>query len=182
MVLIRLVPLLAVVLLMVAPAEAQPLADVARKEQARREAVPAPGKAYTNEDLTPDRTGAPTSEAQAAASGASQVQEAGGESDATAGGAASPEPSAGNAAADEAEPMLDEAYWRRQARVLRGRVEKAREGLAVVSGPSEGNERQQARVAELRAAAEGVLTRAEATLAAFEREARTLNVPAEWIR
>lgn len=182
MVLIRVVPVLAVVLLMAAPAEAQPLADVARKEQARREAVPTPGKAYTNGDLTPDRTGAPTSEAPAAATGASPVQEADGDTAATAGGAVSREPAAGDAAAGQAEPRLDEAYWRRQARVLRGRVEKAREALAVVSGPSEGNERQQARVAELRAAAEGVLTRAEATLAAFEREARTLNVPAEWIR
>ncbi|MDP1568884.1 MAG: hypothetical protein Q8L86_02685 [Vicinamibacterales bacterium] len=166
-------------LCVVTPAASQSLADVAKKEQARREAVAGAGKVYTNGDLTPDPMGTAAAEPGVVAPVSEPAEEAG----AAAVPAADPaEPGAVDPAATEPGPRLDEAYWRRQVASRRARVEEAREKLARVSGPSEGNERQLARVAELKATAEGVLARAEASLAALEREARTLGVPEAWIR
>lgn len=165
---------------MAAPAQAQSLADIAKKEQERRGTMEAAGKAYTNADLVPDPAGepevvdtlrAPVASVEPDATQASAAGLAGGDA-----------ASAADQTASEPESTLDEPYWRRQARVFHSRVEGARKALEAVSGPSEGNERQQAKVAELRASAEGVLLRAEGALQAFEREARTAGVPEEWIR
>lgn len=165
---------------LVAPAAAQSLADVAKKEQVRREAVAGSGKVYTNGDLTPDpfarSTEPPVTGAVALPDAAAQ------DADAPAVAADPAAPPSAEATPAEAAPMLDEAYWRRQAAARRARVEEARQRLALVSVRSEGNERQQAKMAELKATAEGVLARAEASLAALEREAQSLGVPEAWIR
>lgn len=50
---------LALTLAAAAPAAAQSLGDVARAEAARRNALPAQGRVYTNESLTPDFTTPP---------------------------------------------------------------------------------------------------------------------------
>ena len=42
---------------LVAPARAQSLADIAKKEEDRRKTVPAPSKVYTNKDLAPTPAG-----------------------------------------------------------------------------------------------------------------------------
>lgn len=163
-----------------APAASQSLVDVAKKEQVRREAVAGTGKVYTNEDLTPDPRGTAAAEpaADVLAPAIEPMEEAG----APAAAADAAEGTSADGTPAESPPMLDEAYWRRQFAARRARVEDARQKLARVSGPSEGNERQQAKMADLKATAEGVLAQAEAALAAFEREARTLGVPEGWIR
>jgi hypothetical protein len=163
----------------VTPAAAQSLADVAKKEQARRDSVHAPGKAYTNADLTPDWTGPPAEEEPEAlpAIGTESSTEPEANHDAE-----RDEAAAAEAVSSDPESTLDEAYWRGQARARRTRVEEAQQRLARVSGPSEGNERQQAKMAELKISAEGVLARAEAALAAFERQAQAQGVPEGWIR
>jgi hypothetical protein len=164
----------------VTPATAQSLADVAKREQARRDSVEAPGKAYTNADLTPDWTGPPAEEEPEArpAIGTEGTSEPEAGQDGESG-----EPAAAEAAVSgEPENTLDEAFWRGRASALRARVDSAREAFERVSRPSEGNERQQAKVAELRASAEGVLARAEAALVAFERQAQAQGVPEGWLR
>lgn len=167
-------------LLVAMPAAAQSLADVAKKEQARRDSVQAPGKAYTNADLTPDRTGPPAEDEPEARPAI--ATEGTSEPEAVQDGESGGEAAAAEPAPREPENTLDEAFWRGRANALRARVDTAREAFERVSRPSEGNERQQAKIAELRASAEGVLARAEAALAAFERQARAQGVPEGWLR
>ena len=49
----------------VRPLSAQSLADIAKKEEERRKAVPAPAKVYTNKDLTPAPAGSTPAPAKA---------------------------------------------------------------------------------------------------------------------
>jgi hypothetical protein len=49
----------------VRPLSAQSLADIAKKEEERRKAVPAPAKVYTNKDLTPAPAGSTSAPAKA---------------------------------------------------------------------------------------------------------------------
>ncbi|MCC7032779.1 MAG: hypothetical protein IT179_08105 [Acidobacteria bacterium] len=58
---------LALALATAAPAAAQSLGDVARAEAERRNALPAQGRVYTNESLTPDFTKPPAPAAPAPA-------------------------------------------------------------------------------------------------------------------
>lgn len=170
---------LAVVLLSHArPTIAQSLADVARKEQARRESVCESGKVYTNADLTADDSSAPAATranvpetmARSSPGAPAPVTASTGDAD----GVSSIPNEPGNS--------LDEASWRLRATSLRKRVARARDALATLSGASEGNSHQQTKMSELRATSEEVLGRAADALAAFEREAATLGVPAAWIR
>lgn len=163
-----------------APAAGQSLAEVARKEQARREAMRSAGKTYTNADLTPDITPVPISAEPSRHEGAS---------DAAGTDASEPVPAVVESATDApttAEPLrpggIDEAGWRRRGEGLMNRVAIAEKALAEVSGPSEGNERQRARMTELRLKYEAALGRAQAALAAFEREAEAAGVPPAWRR
>lgn len=97
------------------PASAQSLAEIAKKEQARRKAIEgakaAPKKVYTNDDLKPPTTPArPAAETPAAAPPAGTPAE----------GSADQQ-----GAADQAKPPQDEKgeeYWR-------GRISQAREEL-----------------------------------------------------
>lgn len=175
----RVIGVLAALLAGAASVAAQPLADVARKEQARREAVQASGKTYTNEDLTPDPHGVspapPDSEPPA-----TTVSAAGDSGD------DDPPPSGDEGAAAEADTApaanaLDEAFWRRRATALRGRVAVAERALEKVSDTSQQDPRMRARMDQLRTDAEGVLTRAQEALAAFLRQAAEQGVPAAWL-
>jgi hypothetical protein len=85
-----------------APAFAQSLGDVARKEEARRKAVKTAGKVYTNDTI---QASTPASEAVPAAAQPAAPQ---------------PDP---KAAEQTDEPKKDEAYWR-------GRIGEARQGLS----------------------------------------------------
>jgi len=108
---------LVLTLLVVSPAWAQSLGDVARKEEARRKTVKAAGKVYTNDTLRKEPEGppppTPPSSAPAAApvpSGSpGQAQGHGGEAQ-----PAAPQPD---------QKKMDEAYWR-------GRITEARPNLA----------------------------------------------------
>ena len=112
---------LVLTLLVVSPAWAQSLGDVARKEEARRKTVKAAGKVYTNDTLRkepeappPATPAAPPSSAPAASapvpSGSpGQAQGHGGEAQ-----PAAPQPD---------QKKKDEAYWR-------GRITEARQNLA----------------------------------------------------
>jgi len=105
---------LVVTLLVVSPAWAQSLGDVARKEEARRKTVKAAGKVYTNDTLrkepeAPPPATPPSSAPAAAAPVPSGAQGHGGEAQ-----PAAPQPD---------QKKKDEAYWR-------GRITEARQNLA----------------------------------------------------
>ena len=82
-------------------ASAQSLADVARREEARRKAIQAPGKLYTNDSLHAEPAPAP---AKPAAEGAAPVQPA-------SGGTATP---AEQAPAGQKDAKKDEASWKQR--------------------------------------------------------------------
>ena len=84
-------------------AQAQSLADVAKKEEDRRKSTPAPAKVYTNKDLNAAPAGSPPSAAPAV-SGAP-----GG--DASAAKAADPGVSKGGKAPAPAAGVKDQIYW-----------------------------------------------------------------------
>jgi hypothetical protein len=102
----RVVAFLVSLALLGSAAGAQSLADVARKEEARRKAVPAT-KVYTNKDLSGKRGDTPAAAAPAA--------------DAT------PAPPAAAAATEEAKdkgPVKDQAYWSGRMKALQSQVER----------------------------------------------------------
>lgn len=163
------------------PASAQSLADVARKEQARRSSVSG-GKVYTNASLLPDPNAPP----------------AGGTPDPVATpdtGTTVPPVAASPLGSDEAEAPAsaaapdddswirggDEAYWRRRAMAVRLRVARAQEQLDKVSGTSQQDPRLRARMDELRSKAEVSLARAQQDLDRFLQEAAAREVPASWV-
>jgi hypothetical protein len=112
-------------ILVSAPASAaQSLADVARKEEARRKTVSEPAKVYTNKDLKP--TPAPSSSPAASAPDAKVDEKSASEKGADKAG---DKATADKAAADTAtapakgEPVKDQAYWA-------GRLKSSQEQLA----------------------------------------------------
>ena len=128
--------LVAVLVAGAGPAAAQSLAEIARKEQARREAVRAPGKTYTNADLSSEPAPSETPDRAVR-------QESPTETPAAESAEPSPDTRTGETPAVEPDPLLpggiDEAGWRRRAAGLRNRVASAQKALDAVSGPSEGN-------------------------------------------
>lgn len=177
---------LPVLLLVASPLAAQSLADVAKKEEARRADVSEPARTLTNADLTPDPTGEPVGTAPrlAAALPPGTVSAAGpsdggpGDSSPTADGAA------GEPAAEAAEEKtLDEAHWRGQANRLKGRIGFAREALAKVDKPSASQDpRELDRMARLVKAAERLLSRADDAWRLFVMQADAAKVPGDWLK
>ena len=111
----------------VASANAQSLADVARKEEARRKAVSQPGKVYTNKDLQPTPAPAATSTTLA------RPDEKAPEKDA----AKAPEKDAPKAPAKDApkdaaikdaapppEPVKDKTYWAGRLKALQDQLDR----------------------------------------------------------
>jgi hypothetical protein len=95
---------------------AQSLADVARKEEARRKTIPEPAKVYTNKDLKPVPSAPAASTPDAKADDKSAADKDG------------PAPPADKSdkadkTADKAEPPKDQAYWV-------GRLKAAQDQLA----------------------------------------------------
>ena len=100
-----------------APAGAQGLADVARKEEERRKTIPQPAKVYTNQDLRPTTGPAPS------ATGAPPKtdEKAGSEKDAAdKGSTGTPNKDAAAAAA----PVKDRAYWAGRLKALQEQLER----------------------------------------------------------
>jgi hypothetical protein len=106
-----------------ASSAAQSLADVARKEEARRKNVPEPGKVYTNKDLKPvPQTAPPAVDAKAdepKADDAKAADSKAGDAKADDKAAAKTEkPADDKAASAKAEPAKDQAYWSGRLKAL----------------------------------------------------------------
>jgi hypothetical protein len=191
-----LVPALAALLVLMdgaRTADAQSLADVARREQERRADVQS-GKIYTNADLTPVAASpareVPSPAALAAARDAGVG--AAGESEETL-----PEESREAEAAEPGGPgtviegreKRDEQYWRNRARDIRGRLARAvadagaararlDEIEAAPPSPSAAREHEVMAGALQRLQANVGFLRAE--LEQFEARARIESVPSDW--
>jgi hypothetical protein len=99
-------------------ASAQSLADVARREEARRHAVGTPGKVYTNDSLHPEPSPpAPPAAAPASSTGAAADTGAQAVTGAT---------KDGKDAAAPADSKKDEAYWKRRLQNERDGLERAK--------------------------------------------------------
>jgi len=170
-------------------ASAQTLGDVAKREEARRKQVKAPGKVYTNEDLRGDAgTAAPAPASQATTPNAAQPG-------APAAGAA-PKDSDKEPAADD--PKKTEAYWKDRvakaradldraktfADALQSRINALTTDFAARSDPAQrgqiGNDRQKA-LAELDRVKKEIEADTKA-IADIQEEARKAGIPAGWVR
>ena len=110
----------------IAPARAQSLADVARKEEQRRKTVAQPGKTYTNKDLRPTPSPAPP---PSPASEPKGDDKAASEKDADKASAekstTKPDAATAGAAADGAkEPVKDKAYWTARLKAAQEQLER----------------------------------------------------------
>ena len=89
-----------------------PLADVARKEEARRKAVSRTSKVYTNEDLRADITATPPSPSANATPAAPSSQV--------------PELNLPGGKAEPAQPEKDQAYWSGRISAARAALERSK--------------------------------------------------------
>jgi hypothetical protein len=167
---------------------AQSLVDVARAEEARRKAVRAPAKVYTNDDLLrPEDAGsAPAPPAVPAAAGAKATDPAKAED-------AKP---ATTPASDE--PKKDEKYWKNRMTVAREAAEhdkvlldalQSRVNALSTDFVNTSDPAQRALVEANRKTALGEIDRLtkdlekqNKTLADTQEEARKANVPPGWLR
>jgi hypothetical protein len=158
-------------------AQTPSLADIAKKEQARRKGVPAPQKVYTNKDL-PAPSAAPAAPAAAAAPAAEQA----------------PAPTEQKPSGSE----KDEAWWR--TRITSAREELRRNEVFVEALQSRINALsadfvnrddpyQRAKVGEDRQKALAEMDRVkrdiadgQKLIADIEEEARKAGVPPGWLR
>ncbi|MEZ5283738.1 MAG: hypothetical protein R2712_02785 [Vicinamibacterales bacterium] len=166
-----------------APAGAQSLGELARREAARKGQPVATGKrVYTNESLKPEwHDPAPPAPETAAAPEASPVLD--GEPAAT---------PAGDALAADQQPSLpdpgmDESFWRERAQAIRGRLNAKNAEIAALRQRIEelnasGRESERQITAAALAVAVGNLKDFTDEWLRFERQARDRGVPAEWIR
>ena len=168
-------------------ASAQALGDIAKKEEARRKDMKAPGKVYTNGDLRsePGSTPAPAPAPQAGAA-AAQVPPSG----------VQPPKEGDKPATDEAKK--DEASWKARvakarddlqraqtfADALQSRINALTTDFAARSDPAQrsviGTDRQKA-LAELDRVKKEIAANTKA-IADIQEEARKANVPAGWVR
>jgi hypothetical protein len=174
-----------------AGAFAQSLGEVAKKEEARRKAVKAPSKVYTNDSLGPVEPAPPAPAAPPAAPAAS-AEPAPSAPDAAASAAPAP------AAAAPAAAPRDEKYWRGRMEATRtalARAETLQDALQsrinVLSAdfvnrddPAQRNviaaDRQKA-LAELERVKKEIAD-GQKMIAAIQEDARRANVPAGWVR
>lgn len=184
-------------------AHAQSLAELAKKEEARRKALSGSSKVVTNKDLPATTTKTPTGGAAGAGTGAAGGAVPGGASSgarAVPGQPAGMSESAGQApqpASDE-DPKKDEQYWRQ--RITEARQKLARNEILIAALESRINAlltdfvsrddpAQKAVIAQDRQKAldELARTRAESErlkkeIADIEEEARKAGVPPGWLR
>ena len=92
------------------PVHAQGLGDIARKEEERRKEVKAPGKVYTNKDLS--SAPEPSSGTVSAPSGPAATS-----------GEASGDTAKANASKDKDTPKRDQAYWAKRKKDLQSQLE-----------------------------------------------------------
>ena len=180
-------------------ASAQALGDVAKKEEARRKDVKAPGKVYTNGSLRPDSGSTPASPAPATQTPASQTPDT---AAATSTPPGPPSP-AGVQPKDGAKPApdavkKDEAYWKTRltearaaldrvktfAEALQSRINVLTADFTARSDPAQraqiGADRQKA-LTELDRVQKEIQGDTKA-IADIQEEARKTGVPAGWVR
>jgi hypothetical protein len=159
-----------------ASAQNPPLAEVARKEQARRKATKDPGKVFTNKDLKGAQTPAPGAAAAPAA----------------------PAPAEEKPADAPKEPEKDEGWWRTritQVRDALGRDEvlvealQSRVNALSTDFVNRDDPYQRARIGEDRQKAIAEMDRVRAEIQSLkkqiediEEEARKAGVPPGWLR
>jgi hypothetical protein len=169
---------------------AQGLADIARKEEARRKTTKPARKVYSNGDLRADSPSTPPAPA-----GAGAAPPAG-----QAGAGSKPE---GAAAADakttkDAEPAKDQAYWSDRMRTARSALDRSKIFADALQSRINGlntdfvnrddpAQRAQIELERQRAVAELERVKRETAdqtkaIAAIEEEARKAGVPPGWLR
>lgn len=187
-----------------ASASAQSLADVARQEGARRQAVPAAGKSYSNKDLKPTKAPDAADQATPAADNAAAAGHTSDPSPADAAdvlkdGAADADQDATDEKKDgKASQVKDEKYWSKRMAELREQLERDQTFLQALQGrvdslttdfvnrddPAQrgqiANDRQKA-LAELERLRKAIEADKKA-IPELEDEARRSGVPAGWLR
>ena len=183
-------------LAVLAPANGQSLAELARQEEARRKAISAPAKVYTNESI---RTGTPATASARSAPSASGPAPASATSSATianapvaASGPAKP------AAAPAAEEPKGEAYWKKRiqaerdalsraqifAEALQSRINALSADFVARDDPAQrsviATDRQKA-LTELDRVKQEIAQHTKG-IAAIQDEARRAGVPPGWLR
>jgi hypothetical protein len=178
-------------------ASGQSLGEVARQEQARRKAVKASGKIYTNDSLRAERAPAsPTAPPEAPTPPPATPTTAPGRTTASSASAAATDPAKAGGAAQGAQN--DEAAWRKRIEGARTAVSRAQSFQAALQSqinglnadftardnPIERNaiaaERQKA-LAELERVKQEVAD-GQKNIADIQEEARRAGVPAGWVR
>jgi len=167
-------------------AAAQSLADIARNEEARRKRA-STARTYTNADLSASNvtTEAPSITAAEPAPAPAVVPAEDGRPAAR----VEEDPATGrvNINTGKAEQELDEAYWRRIARDLRGRFARAESDVAAAESelaalaPGEAHETRESTTATLMRRRKDVRLLSD-ELTRFLNRARTSNVPSDWVR
>lgn len=172
-------------------ASAQPLGEVAKKEEARRKAVTTPGKVYTNESLRGVDIAAP-----APAPSPQQPDAATAQAPSPSGGQETPDQKAAQARAEERKK--DEAHWRARMTEARTGLERARMFQEALQSRinalstdfvNRDDPAQRDVIATDRAKALAELERVKKEIAAYEKEiltieeeARKAGVPPGWLR
>jgi hypothetical protein len=172
---------IAVSMVAAAAADAQGLADVALREEARRMTLASkPAKVYTNDNLNPDFTKvaepAVAEKEKSASSGQTQ--------------AAAADEAAARTAADPGIPKYEvddkkEKFWRDKANSIRTAMDNARKQIdalqARVSGLA-GDPAEQKVTSQLLAASRAELASLQEESVRFGTLAKVANVPDAWIR
>jgi hypothetical protein len=185
---------------------AQSLADVARKEEARRKNVPEAGKVYTNKDLKPVPQTAPPAaaadakpdEPKADDSKGADAKAADSKSDDKAAAKSSEKPADDKGPPAKAEPAKDQAYWSGRLKALQEQLARDEQYLAAMQSRINGltadfinrDDPAQKRVLEqerLRAIAEldrlkQVVPKDKKAIDDLHEEARRAGVPPGWLR
>lgn len=174
------------------PSFAQSLGDLAKREQARRKAVPPAAKTYTNADLKelPPATGTPGKAADDAAK-ATDAKPGDGK-------AAEPQKVDATTPAEPARPAKDEAHWRGRITAAREDVRRneafkealqTRINALTADFAARDDPYQRAKVSDDRQKAIAEMARvssdieqANKLIAEIEDEARRAGVPPGWLR
>jgi hypothetical protein len=183
----------AIVLLFAAVAQAQTLADVARKEEARRKAVPEAAKVYTNKDLSPTAASStPPPAASSAAPAADAGKDAGKEKDGKDAKDGKDKDTNGK------EIVKDKAYWAGRMKALQTQVDQNSTYVEAIQtrinalsadfvnrdDPAQraviDRDRQKA-IAELARLKQAIVDGKKA-ITTLEEDARRAGVPAGWLR
>jgi hypothetical protein len=162
---------------------AQSLADVARREQARRKTIKKPSKVLTNKDLGTGTAGA----TPAAASTTPPAT-----------GTDASKPAANGEDKKPAEPAKDQSYWSGRARGLQTQLERDQTFVVALQSQinalttqytNQGDPVQQAALARDRQKAIDEMNRAtkqiaddKKAIADLQEEARRAGVPSGWLR